>query len=268
MVKYDKSDLWILGDSFTESDSDGNYWTDILIKNFNGENRYLNAGPGRDIQTTMDLFYKNIHNISDTSLVLIFLPTVARLRYPKKKEYFNEFLEAGWHKELNDKTPHNFRELFLHWPYEDYPNGNTKSELDFPFDSIDLNQFDGTLITYDYQNEKEKLSEVDETISRMDFARLLNTNEATLQNWNDIFYSLKRAFTFKVMFFSWTDEYDMESVLTKKAITNLIGYWHTQDDEYKDSNGNSGIQSDEHFSLKMHKAFAELIMDMNKTYFK
>ena len=94
MVKYDKSDLWILGDSFTESNSDGNYWTDILIKQFNGENRYLNAGPGRDIQTTMDLFYKNIHNISDTSLVLIFLPTVARLRYPKKKEHFNEFLEA------------------------------------------------------------------------------------------------------------------------------------------------------------------------------
>jgi hypothetical protein len=33
------------------------------------------------------------------------------------------------------------------------------------------------------------------------------------------------------VFFSWTDEYDMESVLTKKAITNLIGYWHTQDDD-------------------------------------
>ena len=102
----------------------------------------------------------------------------------------------------------------------------------------------------------------------MDFARLLNTNEATLQNWNDIFYSLKRAFPFKVMFFSWTDEYDIESVLTKKAITNLIGYWHTQNDEYKDTNGSRGIHSDEHFSLKMHNAFAEIIMDMNKTYFK
>jgi hypothetical protein len=267
-MKYDKSDLWIIGDSFTESNPNGNYWTDILMKQFNGENRYLNACPGRDIQTTMDLFYKNLHNISDTSLVLIFLPTIARLRYPKKKEYFDEFLEAGIHKEINDNIPNNFKELFLHWPYADYPNGTARTELDFPFDSFDLNQLDGTLITYDYQNETERLSEVTNDISRMDFARLLNTNQSTLKNWNDIFYSIKRAFPFKVVFFSWTDEYNSESVLTKKSITNMIGYWHTQNDEYIESNGTLGLKSDEHFSLKMHNAFAKMVMGMNKTYFK
>jgi hypothetical protein len=268
-MKYNKSDLWIFGDSFAEGNADVNYWTDILIENFNGENRYLNSCPGRDVQTIMDLFYKNLHNISDTSLVIIFLPTVARLRYPKKEKHFNDFLETGWQKRLGDDTPHNFKEYFLASPYMDYPNGNAREELDFPFDKFDLNKLDNTnLITYNYKNEQERFSEAIDGISCMDFARLLNTNKATLDNWNDIFNSMKRAFPFKVLFYSWTDEYDIESVLTRKAITNLVGYWHTQHDDFRDTHGSSGILNDEHFSLKMHKGFADLVMLMNKTYFK
>lgn len=268
-MKRGNSDLWIIGDSFAESNVDGNYWTDILMENFNGENRYLNACPGRDIQTIMDTFYKNIHNISDTSLVIIFLPTVARIRYPKKERYFNDYLETGWRKELEDKTQHNFKEYFLHSPTIGYENITPIKELEFPFDSFDYKKIDNTqLITYNYKNESDKIAEAINDISCLDFARLLNTNQATIHNWNDIFHSIKHAFPFKVLFFSWTDEYDIKSVFTKQLVTILNGYWHTNADEYKDTNGKSGNEIDEHFSLKMHAAFAKLIMDSNKTYFK
>ena len=269
-MKSDKSDLWIIGDSFAESNADGDYWTDILMENFNGNNRYLNACPGRDIQTTMDVFYKNIHNISDTSLVIIFLPTVARLRYPKKDRYFTRFLETGWRKSnMDDKTEHNFKEYFLHSPKADYPNGEPRQELDFPFDSFDYSKLDNTrLITYNYKNEPERFEEAIDGISCMDFARLLHTNEATIQNWNDIFHSAKHGYPFKVLFFSWTDEFDVKSVFTKKLTTLLNGYWHTLNDEYNETNGESGDANNEHFSLKMHKVFADLIISMNKTYFK
>jgi hypothetical protein len=268
-MKRDKSDLWIIGDSFTESSPLENYWTDILMKNFNGENRYLNSGPGRDIQTTMDLFYKNLHNISDTSLVIIFLPSVARLRYPKKEKYFKDFMEVGWRKHLDDNTEHNFKEYFINHPYADDTTGEAREELDFPFDKFNLNKLNNTnLITYNYKNEQERFEEAIDDISCMDFAKLLNTNTATLNNWNDIFFSIKKAFPFKVLFYSWTDEYDIESVLTKKAITNLVGYWHTQHDDFRDTHGSSGILNDGHFSLRMHKGFADLVMLMNKTYFK
>lgn len=266
-MKNPNSDLWIIGDSFSEMNSEGNYWTDLIIKSFNGNNKYVNACPGRDTQTIMDLFYKNIHNITDDSLVIIFLPSLSRLRYPKNSKYHKTFLESGIHKEINDNVKHNFDELFLHYPFEDYENNLTRKELDFPFNNFDYKKLSKDLINYEYQNHTEWEKEVDMGISQIDFAKLLLINESTRKNWSQIFYSIKKAFKFKVLFFSWTDEYDTESVFTKKVLNNLIGYWHTLDDEYKETNGKSGLWADEHFSLKMHKSFAELIIKMNNSYF-
>lgn len=263
-----KSDLWIIGDSFTERDSNKNYWVDILMESFLGENIFINSCPGRDVQTIMDLFYKNLHNIKDESLVIIFLPSICRLRYPKSKKYFKTFVESGIHKEINDNIRHNFDELFIHFPYTDYENKKLHEQLNFPFNTLDYSKLDGSLINYEYNNQRERLGEVNNNISQIDFAKLLLANEAISKNWSDIFYSLKKAFKFKILFYSWTDEYDTESVFTKKVLTNLIGYWHTLHDEHRETNGKSGIWADEHFSLKMHKSFADFIIKMNSSYFK
>lgn len=261
-------DLWILGDSFASTVSD-RYWTLLLKNKFNGNNFYLNSCDSRDIQTIMDSFYKNLHNISNDSLVCIFLPTLARIRYPKSPKLFNNICESNIDTTLINSNSYNFRELFIQWPYADYPNGKATKELDFPFNKFDFNKINyNQKISYDYKLQKDNISECIDDISPMDFAKLLNTNESTSQNWNDIFYSIQKAFPFKVLFFSWTDEFDPKIVWTREVITKKVGFWHTMADEFDETNGTSGYQYDEHFSHKMHESFFQLITKEFPQYFK
>ena len=260
-------DLWIFGDSFTSTFSD-KYWTLLLKKKFNGKNFYLNSCDSRDIQTIMDCFYKNLHNISKDSLVCIFLPSLARIRYPKSPKLFDTICESNINTTSSNTKSYNFKELFIHWPYADYPSGKATKELDFPFNEFDFNKLNfNQKINYNYKKERDKLSEAIEELSPMDFAKLLNANESTSQNWNDIFYSIQKAFPFKVLFFSWTDEFDSNIVWTKEVITEKIGFWHTMAEEFEETNGVSGYQYDEHFSHKMHKSFYNLITSEFPQYF-
>lgn len=260
-MKNQKWDLWIIGDSFVESNIETPNWVDIVRDKFNGNNMFLNACPGRDIQTIMDTFYKNLFNISEDSLVLIFLPSLARLRYPKNKKYFNQFLETGVQKYFNSDVKEDFKELFLHH-IDNENNTNFRVELDFPFNSLNYNEYTKSSVNYNYLNEiNDNLN-----ITNVDFAKLLNANDACLQNWNDILKSLTYFVKFNLIFFSWTDEFSSECVFTKSKITKQIG-WHTNDDDWNETNGLSGKIYDEHFSKKMHKLFSELIIKNNPKYF-
>lgn len=260
-------DLWIFGDSFTSTLSD-KYWTLRLKKKFKGNDFYLNSCDSRDIQTIMDSFYKNLHNISKDSLVCIFLPSLARIRYPKSPKLFDTICESNINTTTFNSDSYNFKELFIQWPYADYPNGKATKELDFPFNEFDYDKLNfNQKINYNYKKERDKLSESIDEISPIDFAKLLNTNESTAKNWNDIFFSIQKAFSFKVLFFSWTDEFDSNIVWTKEVITKKIGFWHTMAEEFDETNGVSGYQYDEHFSHKMHKSFYNLIISEFPQYF-
>lgn len=278
-------ELWVFGDSFASStiqhDEFGIHyssdWFSLLAKEFLGDLWFNEYCPARDVQTIMDNFYKNLHNIKEDSLVIVWLPSMARLRYPKKEIFFETNSEASYctnSTNIISGEIQNFDkiEYFSHWPYLDYPSGIARPELDFPFDSFDFDDLDKTKsVTYDYFSSFSKQSikqKIEEGISPIDFSKLLVANNATKENWNDIFNSLKKFCKFEILFVSWTDEYNSQNVVGKNKLTKEIGIWHTQHDEYNETNGESGLEWDEHFSTKMNENFAKWIIKKYPKYFK
>lgn len=273
-------DLWTFGDSFASTSPEGHDWFSLLTNDFEGNEYYNHFCDARDTQTIMDSFYRNLCNIKPNSFVVVWLPSLARLRFPKKKEYFKKLREASF--TTSDKSafvdglgkfPTSFDvvEYFTHFPYFDYPNGQGKPELDFPFDTFDYAEFDNkSYINYEtYYDGFSKLRRgLSLGISPTDFYKLIQISKASVENWNKIFKSLKDFCDFDIVFVSWTDEYNKENVLGKTQLTREIGFWHTKDMEYNESNGEEGLEYDEHFSKKMNRAFADFIKNKYPKYFK
>ena len=266
--------FWVFGDSFASTAFEGYDWFGNLTDKFKGEYYYNYFCDARDTQTIMDSFYRNLCNITDDSFVVVWLPSLARLRYPKKEELFETMYEASF--DTNGKTqngiPSNFdvTEYFNHWPYENYPEGTPRKELDYPFDTFDY--FDLNLmnnVSYIYHNEDgEEISrKLRFGVSPPDFYKFIQVSKATQQNWNSIFKSLKNFCKFEILFVSWTDEYDTENVVGRTQLTEEIGFWHTKHDEYIETNGKSGIEWDEHFSKKMNNSFSSWIENKYPKYF-
>jgi hypothetical protein len=268
-------DFWTFGDSFASCNNETD-WFKILEKRFIGQSWYNQSCASRDVQTIMDSFYKNLCNIKDNSLVVIWLPTMARIRYPKSPRYFDKMFESLYYtnKQNNIEVTKDFNiyEYFSHWPYKNYPEGQPKYYLDFPFTTFDLSIIDKlTLMTYTYNNvdcQENIKKHLNFGVTPVDFAKFLVANKASSSNWNDIFSSLKKSCNFEILFVSWTDEYDIENVVCKEQLIDEIGFWHTNNEEYEETNGKFGRKWDEHFSTKMNKAFAEWIIKKYPNYFK
>lgn len=265
-------DLWTFGDSFASTDViSKNDWFSNIIENFKGSNYFNSFCSARDTQTIMDLFYRNLCNIKDNSLVVIWLPTLARIRYPKNPNHFSKLLESDYvRKNVNE---FNVNEYFIHFPYYQYPLGTPKKEIDFPFNHFDLNEIDGGYVTYDYNDKDVKnqlnriVKEDVNSIKPIDFSKLSKISQSSVENWNDIFFSLKNFCNFEILFVSWTDDYNNENVIGKTQLTKEIGIWHTQHDDFLESNGSSGIEWDEHFSKKMNIEFSNWVMNKYPQYF-
>jgi hypothetical protein len=267
-------DFWTFGDSFAPYGKETD-WFEILVKQFIGNNYYNHYCASRDVQTIMDSFYKNLCNIKDDSLVIIWLPSMARIRYPKSPKYFDKTFESLHYTNKKDTDglikDFNTYEYFSHWPYENYPDGKPNYYLDFPFNTFDLLIIDKIKsMTYQY-NEFEYQESIKRNlefgVTPVDFAKFLVANKASSKNWNDIFFSLKKSCKFNILFISWTDEYIDETVIGRTQLTNEIGFWDTQHDEYIETSGKFGIEWDEHFSTKMNKEFANWVMKKYPKYF-
>jgi hypothetical protein len=262
------NDLWVFGDSFATSDGQSNDWFSLLVKKFSGNEYFNYYCPSRDIQTIMDTFYSNLYKINDESLVIIWLPSLARIRYPKNKKYFNKLHESSY-VVSGDETPPS--EYFVHWPYDDFPNGTPKKELDFPFNTFDYNHLNkNNKVNYSYKTDEgqEMIQHaLNDGIRPVDFSKLLNANDATAKNWTNIIESLKKYCKFEILFVSWTDEYKSDLILGKSILTEKIGLWHTQHMDYVETNGKSGNEWDDHFSTKMHKKFSNWVIETYPKYF-
>lgn len=265
-------DLWTFGDSFASTSNMNTEWFLLINNKFKGKNYYDLFCDARDVQTVMDTFYRNLHNIKKGSLVVVFLPTLARIRYPKSRKYFDYILESS-HITNGNLGDMNLKEYFSHWPYQEFPKGIPREELDFPFNHLDLKKIDSELVPYNYKdednvNEYQRIIFDDiDSIKQVDFSKFLLTNDANVENWNDIFFSLKKFCSFEILFVSWTDEYNTENVVGKTQLTDEIGFWHTKHEEYEETNGKFGLEWDEHFSTKMNKAFSKWIMKKYPKYF-
>ena len=65
------SKLWIIGDSFAGSGKIGEEaWTQQICSKFKGDEYYVSSKGGRDFQTILDIFLRNLKDIKKNDIVI------------------------------------------------------------------------------------------------------------------------------------------------------------------------------------------------------
>jgi len=246
--------LWIIGDSFTGLNANDASWQLCLYRNFIGKRIHVSSKGSRDVQTVIDVFLRNLKDIKSEDLVILFLPTTARYRLPRIKP----LMDVEWSDRLRtveQKSKH--LEYFTHLKFID----NGESILEYPLGLVDESMWQVSPPDYKHPNNKNI------NFTYADILLLTSASNAMKNNLNEMLFSFKNYFPFKLLLFSWTDEYDENVVIGKTEITNEVGFWHTLHNEWLESNQTSGKYQDAHFSRKMNIGFAEYIINKFPEYF-
>lgn len=227
--------LWIFGDSFANSGDRTKgeiHWTQIVCDKFKGKEYQVSSKGSRDFQTILDIFLRNLKNISKDDFVILIIPSLGRVRLPLKTPIVDIELS-------NNKEP-NWIESNIDYfmGQASYRNQSPKCELESPLTGID--EF--------ILNEKIEITSI------------INDSNASKNNYLEIIQSLKSYLPFEIFVWTWDNQIESEFVLNRKQITEIIGYWHTLRDLYEETNGECGKFGDAHFSPKMHKAFADYLI--------
>ena len=240
------SKLWIIGDSFTGSSTDQkSAWTEIVAKKFKGKNHHVSSKGSRDVQTIIDIFLRNLKDIKTEDFVILFLPTTVRYRLPR----IEPIIDVEMNNTLTTFEEKKYHlEFFSHLKFSD----GEKSVLEYPLGLIDETKWNEST------PPEKKSGQIN--VTHADVLSIIAGSNAMKNNLNEILFSFKNYFPFTMTIFSWTDEYDENTVIGKKQLTNEIGFWHTLRDLYEETNGEYGKMSDSHFSPKMHKAFADYLI--------
>ncbi len=266
--------LWVIGDSFADETTTTKFCS-ILSKNWEGK-IFRYAHGGNDPQTILDTLLINLCNLNDGDLVIMYLPTLWRHRLPLQKNYWNR------HKELQGEKNH-------HWTNGTYDKEWNESNvlntfltanglasknnkfLELPFC---LKSFENK--TGDENNLWNIFNDINNANKGIDYIKLHQSNDSNINRIERILKSVKDTFP-KVSFefFTWTGqtaqsgiEYDESFIKGVDYITEQIGFYETNDLLYRVTNGAEGISGDGHFSPKMDKAFAKMIMDKYPNGFK
>ena len=265
--------LWIFGDSFANIRNGDSSWQILLKNKFVGNDVIVSARGGRDIQTVIDIFLRCLHLIKDDDLVIVMLPTLARVRYPIK----NEILKIDLGEELNiDGLSDSIADGFTAYHAHSIYHKNIKKELMFPLDVMDDSMIEdlseneknrepyyGEFEIKNFLNKKNKLSYDEMGI-------FINTSNIMLHNYNKQFYSFLKTFKFKINFFSWSTDFEMfddNVVTTIPKIEKNIGEFQTLHQLYIQTNGENGVYGDHHWSELGDKKFSEYIIKNNLKYF-
>lgn len=228
------SKLWIIGDSFTGVNH--NYWPILLCEKFKG-NYYVSSKGSRDYQTVLDIFFRNLKNIKKDDLVILTIPTLERTRLPLKTpeidvEYSNEYTTFNTKKNIVDYFigPHNYQNI-------------KEKELEEPLTNL-----------HDEFFNNKNLGLTDKLWS------IVNTSASNVKNVSEILESIKSFVPFQLYIWSWEDELGGTGIENRKSITENIGMWESQHILWKTTSGADGVKDDFHFSLRMHRAFADYLI--------
>jgi len=250
--------LWIIGDSFTGLRYGKDSWQWYLYEAFAGKNVYISSKGSRDIQTIFDIFLQNIHKINPNDVVILFLPSLIRFRLPLKTPYVDVELCSCTHDaHHNPKCGFTGNEQFtsnIATTAQEIEKQNNIT-LESPLDKLGFEVFDPQLY---YKNN---------VLNFANITQMINSSQASVNNWNMILKSIQLYVPFKLIYYSWADELDSSIVNTRDIITKNLNMWISLNDEYKSSNGQTGKNDDFHWSAKMDKAFAEHIIKKYPQYF-
>jgi len=250
--------LWIIGDSFTGTSP--NSWTFKICEQFIGEHYYVSSRGSRDIQTIFDIFLHKLCKIQPNDIVILFLPTLSRFRLPLETPY----IDVEWTDDLDNKiTDINMNSMIGNMAYVSISNDvpsigeeelhKKQLTLEWPLNHINPNMFEPT--------------PPDTEPNFASISQMINTSNAFVDNWNRILKSVQSYVPFKLLYYSWTDEYHSDCVVGKSEIISNLGFWESLDDAWKETSGKQGVKDDFHWSPKMHESFANYIIQTNSEYF-
>jgi hypothetical protein len=225
--------IYVIGDSFCNdfywveppSGIEKCFWVDELKKTIPDYEIILSAQSSRDIQTIIEIWIRLINNLKSDDIIIICLPYFRRTRLPLSEEnyLFTKF---------DDKV---IETRFVGTP--SYDNKHDKLE------------FWGNRNNWRFYNEK------------LEYQEMINTTLSNQKTTIEVIESLYELTNSKKYIFSW-DTMDIKSnyIDDKDKLSNLIGVWETNQDDYNNSNGLYGTLGDLHWSHKMQKIFAQYIM--------
>jgi hypothetical protein len=230
------SKLWIIGDSFAGSAKLGQEnWTQQICSKFKGDDYYVSSKGGRDFQTILDIFLRNLKNIQKDDFVILLIPSLIRTRLPLATPQMD--VE---HSNIKDnKIKQKIVDYFLSASmYRNETKNLERSLLEDPLANID---------EFEARHKSEVWS-------------IVNSSNASKKNYIEILKSLKSYLPFEIFVWSWENEIQSDIVMNKNQIVDAIGFWHTLRDLYEETNGQDGKLGDAHWSLKTHKAFADYLI--------
>lgn len=251
--------LWIIGDSFTGSYP--NAWTFKICEQFIGEHFYVSSRGSRDIQTIFDIFLHKLHKIQPNDIVILFLPTLSRFRLPLETPY----IDLEWSSQLpaDRISSVNINSMIGNQAYisiskdispiEDEELHKKQFTLEWP-----LNHLNPKIFEPNPPNKEPNFANI---------SQMINTSNTFVDNWNRILKSVQSYVPFKLLCYSWTDEYHSDYVVGKSEISFNLGFWESLHDLWKETNGEQGRKDDAHWSPKMHESFANYIIQTNPEYF-
>jgi len=241
--------LWIIGDSFTGG-GDPNLgndswqsWVQQLCHNFNGEKYYVSSRGSRDFQTILDIFLKNLKNISNDDFVILVLPALNRTRLPLKTPIIDIEYTDSQYDDIDDRLD-----------YFVGTNSYRKDRTDYTLEEP-LTGMEGAIESL--QNGRSN-----------DIWVVTNNSNASIKNYLKILESLKKYLPFEIFVWSWLDEVDSDLVVTKSEIVKQIGVWETSHAVYLETDGKDGTLHDLHFSKRMHTLFTNYIISKFPKHFQ
>jgi hypothetical protein len=233
--------IWIIGDSFT-----GAYpkaWIFKVCEEFKGTQYYVSSKGSRDTQTIIDIFLRKLRFINPNDFVILFLPTSERVRLPLLNPTM-DVEHSNKYRSSVDKSIH--LDYFI--GSDSYIPTNSFTKLEPP-----LTNLNNSLLDSDNYN--------------LNLSKIVNSSKASINNFSEVIKSVQSYVPFKLLCYSWTDEYHSDCVVGKNEITSNLGFWESLHNEWEATNGERGIKDDFHWSLKMHESFANYIIQTNSEYF-
>lgn len=224
--------LFVIGDSFavpcrySNNWSDDWFWPEVIRNRFNisKENIVVDGAANRDVQTIIDNWIKLIKYLTKTDLVIICLPFFQRSRLPLEK--------SNW----------------AYWP--------TDSKIKI------TNRFCGPQMADIWNIEfwgKQYSSA--EWMQKTEIQQIINSSDAAIYNSIEVIESLVKMTPSKLFVFTWDDmKIKSNLIFDRLDFENEIGLWHTLNDEWNETNGESGFQNDYHWSSLYNSMVGDYIV--------
>lgn len=225
-MKVDK--IYVLGDSFSANGSDpltnpsgkNMFWVGMLSKNHNVL-RY--AEGSRDTQTILDTWIKLLPKIKEDDFLIIGFPYFSRWRLPRSENFY---------KVENELTIRHIGQ-----------NGF------YSFQNGDIEIYDG-------------MSKRDSIEKKLIDNQFINSSKASSLNNKELIESLTELSKCKVLLWSWIrfkEGFKPKYLFDKTDLEIEMGFWGTQDDMWKKTNGRYGINGDSHWDETTQNLFYNFV---------